>query len=648
MRGERVKFYSIFDLTCGINLKLAEPIIVNHNETTTFNDINDIIELYNIKRYFDNALFLPEWTQEIRTKYTDIVNTFSRIIGMFFHSIADNNLVSTFNSLDIEYTDDFWHLFDRFQIFQSISNSIFSGVFCVEKFMFSELLKHKKTVSHYGVLICEHIMSDSKNAELIIDKYMAEDRDGSEINFPSELSLEKMQDLILQYINSEEPHPNYLDVLSHVQNSKNFCIPDTTKLLALKRHEEIIQEYFKRSKGFSHSTAVRFLEQPQEVIIKINTTSSKFYYSLAWIRENLDFPTLLNNLIYLFQYTDTFYRSNHVHSLTQMGITERTIRKKAKNEYFTGMAFEQIQFLSLLQMQSYRDVLRDNGIRLEDVFRWFFSDYLLENFNIDGFNIIIPSDTGTDLEKIRTLAPEIENIFRQFTLFVEYGHIDSDLLEIANSPTIETIPSFIERKYIYGKGDVYLRAVYYLFSDQSHLGYIRRLKKSFGSFFSLLSSENVRLDDYQPWMQPDLDWMIQNNIIIIDQEEFIRVHKRKAFILGELYHHDVACRCYLKNYSEELKWFESREMIRYESKLFSEPEQDYLNYLLNNSKFSNSLALRNNYTHGKQQKGTNIHARDYNYFLNILALVIIKINEEFCLRQEFLERGEPFSKFQQA
>ena len=46
----------------------------------------------------------------------------------------------------------------------------------------------------------------------------------------------------------------------------------------------------------------------------------KYEYDSNWISENLDFPTLLNNFIYLFDFTDNNFRSSYVYKSNESGI----------------------------------------------------------------------------------------------------------------------------------------------------------------------------------------------------------------------------------------------------------------------------------------------------------------------------------------
>ena len=67
----------------------------------------------------------------------------------------------------------------------------------------------------------------------------------------------------------------------------------------------------------------------------------------------------------------------------------------------------------------------------------------------------------------------------------------------------------------------------------------------------------------------------------------------------------------------------------------SEPEQHYFNYIFNNSEYDNTLDLRNRYAHGTRLPNAKENEKDYFIILRLLVLIIIKMNEEFCLYEEF-------------
>ena len=81
-------------------------------------------------------------------------------------------------------------------------------------------------------------------------------------------------------------------------------------------------------------------------------------------------------------------------------------------------------------------------------------------------------------------------------------------------------------------------------------------------------------------------------------------------------------------------------MIRYGSTLLSEPEQHYYNYIFNAAEYDNSLDLRNKYVHGSHRPDNKTDQYNYYIILRMLILIIIKINEEFCLFEESKEKDE--------
>lgn len=635
MERDRVKFFSSTDLTCGIYLEVVQQVIQRFNERETYTDVNDIIEFYNIKRFFDHEIYLIKWSVEERTNYANIVKDFSKHLGKYFGTITDANFLLVFKSVEIRYTEDFWYLTDYYKSYRNLTSPFFVESFAVPHFRLYEVLEQQKIVQHFGKELKEFILSDCEHAEILLDRYISRVGNERELYFPCELTGEDMEILILQYIRSKDPNPNYLELIASIQSTKEFPITDMTRLEAKRRYKEFTDKHFDGSNGFEYSIEVSFSNQQiEEKIIEQSEGKFSGSYSTKWIRNNLDFPTLLNNFIYLFEFTDIYARSLHVHKEHELGVFERIMGIKGRTYYFTGIAFEQIQSLSILQMFGYRQELKNSGIRLEDIIQWFFLSYIPNEFGISGFRISVPSESSTDLEKCRMLASEIEGILKQFSLLVEFGHIDHELLQMSSRHLFyKDVPSFLNPKYVYGIGHTYQHATHYFFSDQSMLAYVPRLREKYYNFYDLLCHEKVGLNDYSRHKH-DIEWLLEQSFLRLNDDGNISMHTEKVIILKDLYENGVSCASYLKKYKDVLNWMEAQDMAGYKSSFFSKPEQDYLNYLMNRSEFSNGLDLRNTYLHATQSADEEIHKKNYNIFLNVIVLIIIKMNEEFCLRQE--------------
>ena len=64
----------------------------------------------------------------------------------------------------------------------------------------------------------------------------------------------------------------------------------------------------------------------------------------------------------------------------------------------------------------------------------------------------------------------------------------------------------------------------------------------------------------------------------------------------------------------------------------SRPEQHYLNYILNKAEYSNGLDLRNRYVHDTCSQNKKAQHYDYCELQKIMILIILKINEELCMK----------------
>ena len=108
-------------------------------------------------------------------------------------------------------------------------------------------------------------------------------------------------------------------------------------------------------------------------------------YDLKWIESNLDYPTILNNFIYLFYFVDNEFRISLVNQQSESNVFEDVIGIRAKSDYKMNMAYTMKNNSALLQLHTYIRLLESNNIFISDVVRWFFTEYLTEEFGIQNF-----------------------------------------------------------------------------------------------------------------------------------------------------------------------------------------------------------------------------------------------------------------------
>ena len=232
-------------------------------------------------------------------------------------------------------------------------------------------------------------------------------------------------------------------------------------------------------------------------------------------------------------------------------------------------------------------------------------------------------------------------MLKQFTLYVKHKKIEPKLVSISsNSVKLNQIPSFVENKYIYGEGKVFNQITSLLFSNQCTYSFVKRIdeeNRHYDTFFELLNHEDVYLTDYREFEKPAFTMLAEKDLISISSDGKLSLgNTLKVYLLKDLYENEVINRY---SYSEKTdkvfeKWIEEG-IVRCGSGLFSEPEVNYLNYILNHAEYVNGLDLRNKYSHGVQMVlDETVHKQNYYIFLIVLTILTIKINDDFILNEK--------------
>jgi hypothetical protein len=640
---KRIKFYSINDILYGRNL-LRSRTLIDEYYNEEVDDINDVIELYNAKKYFDNKVYLSDWTPDTIASLEKKINKLFGIVAKFFKTINDDNLLEMYSRVERNYRDDFWELIDKFKVYENITSDCFKIFLSTTSVSLGELLKSKSITNHYGEIIKNKMLSDPlSSVQLLLDKYeLKHHREPQAIHFPKQLSSLDKESIISRYLDSEEPNFNYVRLIANIQSSKDKLEISPKVLLKAKRKaEELEKQYFVENSGMPMETSVSFSKsQNEEVKLIYEGQTIAATYSTKWIEENRDFPTLLNNFIYLFEFVDLQMRSTIVNKTSEMGVFERHIFISSQNAYNVGFVFERKNVLSLLQMSGYYHQLFSIGIRLEEIIEWFFEDYLLAEFDAHNFKVKMPSVNSPFFEKCTYITPALESVLKQLILFVEDGHIDFELLEIRSEHLVyKNIPSLISKKYAYGCGDEFNYLIYLLFSDQCGLGYLERSTESYNNFFELLTNERLNKNEIPSYNLKEIEWLIQKQYLSIDEDEILTFKDYQlALLLYDFYINEVVCYWKCSEYKRKiLDELQDKGIIEFESTLFSRQETDYINYTLNKSQFNNGLDLRNKYSHIQPniENVKEIHNQNYLILLRIFILTVIKINDDFCTKRDF-------------
>ena len=250
----------------------------------------------------------------------------------------------------------------------------------------------------------------------------------------------------------------------------------------------------------------------------------------------------------------------------------------------------------------------------------------------------MPHQASTYNEKCRLILIEMESVIKQYSLYVEDGLIDYDLINISSSQLdFDTCFSLNTIKYIYSLSENYPRLRYLLFSDQCMLNYPSPHTNKFRTFFEVLQKTVVGKSNYPEYLHNEIDWLECQGVIKISESNEIFISDQPfLYVLYDLYKNEVISYhnlpTVLKRKVDELI---KTGFLRSDNHLFSKPEQDYFNFHLNRRYFGNTLDLRNSYLHGSQiydEENSEKHYNNYLIILKLLLLTMIKIIDDLEIR----------------
>ncbi|MCL3858054.1 hypothetical protein [Pediococcus pentosaceus] len=160
-----------------------------------------------------------------------------------------------------------------------------------------------------------------------------------------------------------------------------------------------------------------------------------------------------------------------------------------------------------------------------------------------------------------------------------------------------------------------------------------------------MEKHNINYSFFENYQRQDINYLIENNIITKRKDDVIYVNKkqmRRIRIFSMIFNYGVinyyngltkiSRKVDLKQQQNEIDEILEEGLLIYKDTLFSKPESDYLNYLLNDSEFDNALGIRNKYLHGSVFED---NVEDLLYALIILTIYVIKINEELILSKHY-------------
>jgi hypothetical protein len=636
--GTRLKFYGLNDYATFFQAERAVTVLAGFDGSRTSYGVNDIVELHNASLFAEHGVLPASMVQAERERILSLVPGVRRAEGVFFNALTESTFTAAISGVDYLYRSDVLDLLAKFKVFGRCGATVVLDALKADRFHNGDLLSCKALVRAYDEDVRSLLLASVDTAELILSKHLLSDsRTG--ICLPASLTPADCRALLDAYVDDENASPNYVQLIATARVNSALGIDAKLKLKARRADDKFTTSLFAANQGMKTGVEISISDmQSEDVVASFEDMVAKFSYSRAWLAGNLDYPTILNNFIYVFEWTTRRVLLSLPSYPSELGVMERVMMMRGKDEYVTGAAFRMKDQSSLLQVHMYREFLRSEGIDIEAVIAWFFTDYLKDELGADHLRFRPSSESATYLEKCRHLFSEMESVLKQFRLYAENGELDFDLLSMTSEPLeYKQIPSTVPGKYVYVTDHNDIRSTQHLlFSDQSHLGYIDEGLMA-GTLAQLLLSNRVAYDRFADHQKPGIDLLLTRGVLVNDDSQ-IKLASAVQFLAlrelwdneaGSYWHHSPGGRAAIDAMVAD-GWLDRR------STLLTTSEADYINYFLNQSGPNGGPDLRNRYLHGSQADGDDkaVHLRTYLIALRLLIALVIKLNDDLCLRAQ--------------
>lgn len=628
----RVSCYGPNDYGTYHSIERCKEILLD-GESHQIETINDAIEIGEIKGVIE---CVPEAFEDMGLEINHILKRLYGKACSFAHSALTNNaLLDVYESVEWQYIDRFWNLASSTKAYEEINSDE------LEELLSRHSLCISNVMSHYGLVqkFDQHIRAVlSKNIDaavsIIVGNFGAEVRSKEKIYLPPSLTGSDIDEIVLRYLSETNPNLNYVQVLMNWPSAaaKDYSPSIEVRVKAKRRYEELSKQLFDETGSIEYGIEASI--SGNQIACKdsyVDGNTLKTFFGEEWLSRYLDYPTIMNNCAYVFDYLDErglLTCPAHEHDESTL---MKTFGMRAKDEYDNYIFFKMRQDLLLEETALYAMLLERNGRRLEDAIEWTYNVYFAKELGIGGFSISLPATGCSWLDKCKAMGPELERALKGYSLYSKMHVIDPDYFRFENFKLFSEFQSLYKNKYVI-KGDRYDEVAKPLFWDQSLLTFTSRIKSSEDNLWDLLHNHSVNVDDYDGDCRSAIESLINKGFLAESEKDERLLPSNKANYLKIIWD-SSACplwRC-SKAIIDEVHDLVKQGYLKYSSALFSPDETSYLNYMFNNAIHSNALALRNSYDHGNSpvdDPNSSQFARDYYLFLTLLIEITLKISEE--------------------
>lgn len=630
---EKIKYYDSSDLAYDYMIERAIQFVDQYGESPNFNNINLVLAAYNVYLLLTKAKLKSAYLH-----YASIAKTYIKHCNIYFSNLNNDNIKCSHNIPMQLYQEDYWQLFNNTKLYYSIDKKIVKFLLYKLTPSLTAILKHPQIVNVYSREITCYIIKNQYSILFILDYYFTYNKESTKkFILPKELTSKILLWLINKKLSSNNISPQYLRLIENSTNS-TLIIPDKMKVKAKRCRKQIESEILSTNSSMISNMKIVFKNIDELIKIDFQPPNLTITLDKSWIDENNHNDYLFANLFIFYFICDINYRAKFIANKTDSTKLEDLISKPlGLNDYFQPLLSRIQEDLAHLFIMSYDKLLLTQNKRIEDLLKWFYTEFIAEEFHVHKFIFNSSSTNTTFIEKCRNLCSEIDSILKQYQLYYENNDIDRDLLEINSKPLLfSQLESYDKNKYAYIVDTEYINSMNLLFSDQSYLNLITKLLDTNKTFISeiIYPTIDLFLTDFDESQKKLIKKLQQQQLIILNQQNQIIAKKNNIEVLKDFYENSCICN---KAYQKQLNKLNIE--CKYTNSLFSTSEVDYLNFILNKKQFPNGHDLRNKYIHGSQSQNEISQLNDYYLLLMIHCFIALKIYDELANRKSIYTKS---------
>lgn len=455
---QKIKFYSIGDLSLGINYQNAKNLLDSINFNSPLSSFDEAAKLLNViiifselREHFSHPGPNDKTASDLDPdfdRYLPLAMRCAGPIGRFMNTLSADALPGLYAAMDREYQDDFWKLFDKFGHRELLSGA-FKPILDAEPYFCAalrDILECPKIVKDYDSLLADIMTTHPQTIELIIEQlYTTPSPHQREMHFPAALTHDKRKLMAEQYVDLPGARGDTLRLLTIARDADGFTIEPLTKLKA-KRRLQAMQEQLMQSKKaetFVTSCEVQFSKVPMPfpVDVKMEDLKTTFTFDGPFI-AGLDNAARLSAIPRLVGWLDGQDRITLVSSPEGNTIADLLSNCKGPNIYPVNAGFRFTEMCSIAILECFDSFFAQEDLpSVDSICIDFYDNYLRDTFGYRGLPLNLSGENERWVTRCGTISATIESVMKQYNMFVDRGEVDGELLALQKPIKIKDIKS---------------------------------------------------------------------------------------------------------------------------------------------------------------------------------------------------------------